>query len=78
MASNQRMASSIKTTPERYFRLIQDDFTTLGDITIKGGMVTAATNEVRYMKGWIEASVIEYVCKLHCRLTPITQMEFRK
>lgn len=71
------MATSIKQTPERYFRLI-DGFTSVGDITIKDGTVTATTNDVRYMKGWIEASVIEYAAKLNCRLAPIAQKEVRK
>jgi hypothetical protein len=40
----------------------------LGGLTIEAGVVTEVDHEIRYMKGWIRASVDEYVKKCKWRL----------
>lgn len=47
-------------------------FKTIGTITIKGGIVTETDHELRYMKGWITASVEEYSKRNSWRLTEDT------
>jgi hypothetical protein len=47
---------------------IFDGFKKLGGLTIENNVVTAVDHEIRYMKGWIRASVEEYVKKCGWKL----------
>lgn len=48
--------------------LIRSGLKDVGDITIENKVVTETSKEFRYMKGWIEASVYEYIPKLKLTL----------